>query len=171
MKLNIEKCKVMHFGKHNTRHKYTIDSYTTNTPIPLATSEVERHLGIQLKVYLKVSHQCKTAANRANFQLIVLKSKLVSRDAELWKKLYITYIRPHLEYAVVAWNPCLFQDISILEKLQERATKVSPCLQSKDYKTRCNVLGLTTLNQRIVKSVFIFSITGYPISGTFSEIH
>ena len=77
MKLNIEKCKVMHFGKHNTRHKYTIDSYTTNTPIPLATSEVERHLGIQLKVYLKVSHQCKTAANRANFQLIVLKIKFI----------------------------------------------------------------------------------------------
>ena len=77
MKLNIEKCKVMHFGKHNTRHKYTIDSYTTNTPIPLATSEVERDLGIQLKVYLKVSHQCKTAANRANFQLIVLKIKFI----------------------------------------------------------------------------------------------
>ena len=78
MKLNIEKCKVMHFGKHNTKHIYTMDSYTTNTPIPLATSEVERDLGIQLTVNLKVSHQCKTAANRANFQLSVLKSNFIS---------------------------------------------------------------------------------------------
>ena len=107
-----------------------MDSYTTNTPIPLETSEVERDLGIQLTVNLKVSHQCKTAANRANFQLSVLKSNFISRDAELWKKLYVTYIRPHLENVVSAWNPCLFQDITILEKVQERATKVSPCLQS-----------------------------------------
>jgi len=155
MKLNIEKCKVMHFGKHNTKHMYTMDSYTTNTPIPLETSEVERDLGIQLTTNLKVSHQCKTAANRANFQLSVLKSNFISRDAELWKKLYVTYIRPHLEYAVGAWNPGLFQDIAILEKVQERATKVSPCLKSKDYKTRCNVLGLTTLKQRRVRGDMI----------------
>ncbi len=70
----------------------------------------------------------------------MLKSNFISRDAELWKKLYATYIRPHLEYAVGAWNPCLFQDIVILEKVQER---------SKGYKTRCNVLGITTLNLRV----------------------
>ena len=100
-----------------------MDSYTTNTPIQLATSEVERDLGIQLTVNLKVSHQCKTAANRANFQLSVLKSNFISRDAELWKKLYVTYIRPHLEYAVGAWNPCLFQDITILEKIRNKQQK------------------------------------------------
>jgi len=115
-----------------------MDSYTTNTPIPLGTSEVERDLGIQLTVNLKVSHQCKTAANRANFQLSVLKSNFISREAKLWKKLYVTYISPRLEYAVGAWNPCMFQDI--LEKLQEIATKVSPYLQRKDYKTRCSRL-------------------------------
>jgi hypothetical protein len=71
--LNGQKCKVMHFGKHNTKHIYTMGSYTTNTPIPLGNSEVERDLGIQLTVILKVSHQYKTAANRANFQLSELK--------------------------------------------------------------------------------------------------
>jgi len=49
----------------------------------------------------------------------------------------------------------LFQDITRVEKVQERATKVSPFLQSKDYKTRCNVLGLTTLNQRRVRGDMI----------------
>ena len=50
---------------------------------------------------------------------------------------------------------CLFQDISVLEQVQERATKLSHCLQSKDYKTRCNVLSLTTLNQRRVRGDMI----------------
>ena len=35
------------------------------------------------------------------------------------------------------------------------STKVSPCLKSKDYKTRCNVLDLTTLNQRRVRGDMI----------------
>ncbi len=59
----------------------------------------------------------------------------------------MSYIRPRLEYAVGAWGPCLLQDITILEKVQEKATKISPFLKGKDYKTRCNVLGFTTLNQ------------------------
>ena len=151
MKLNIDKCKVMHFGKHNPQHTYTMTDYSTNQPIHLETTEVERDLGIQLSSNLKVSNQCKLAANRATFQMSQLKNNFISRDALLWKRLYIIYIRPHLEYAVGAWNPCLFQDIAILEKVQERATKISPALTRMNYKARCNTLGIITLNQRRVR--------------------
>ena len=93
MKLNIDKCKVMHFGKHNPQHTYTMTDYSTNQPIHLETTEVERDLGIQLSSNLKVSNQCKLAANRATFQMSQLKNNFISRDALLWKRLNIIYIR------------------------------------------------------------------------------
>ena len=37
--------------------------------------------------------------------LALLRNTFVSRDTILWKKFYATYVRPHLEYAVAAWNP------------------------------------------------------------------
>ena len=30
----------------------------------------------------------------------MLKNNFVSRDPELWKRLYTTYVNPHLEYAI-----------------------------------------------------------------------
>jgi hypothetical protein len=40
--------KVMHFGKHNPQHTYTMNDYSINQPIYLETTEVERGLGISL---------------------------------------------------------------------------------------------------------------------------
>jgi hypothetical protein len=48
-------------------------------------------------------------------------------------------------------DSCLFQDIAILEKVQERSTKISPALTRMNYKARCNTLGIITLNQRRVR--------------------
>ena len=34
----------------------------------------------------------------------MLKNIFMSRDPELWKSLYTTYVKPHLEYAIQVWN-------------------------------------------------------------------
>ena len=47
----------------------------------------------------------------------MLKSTFKSRDAIMWKKIYTTYVRPHLEYAIPVWNPFLKGDIEKLEKI------------------------------------------------------
>ena len=84
----------------------------------LVKTEAEKDLGLQLTTDLKVSRQANHAAMKANRMLGLLKRTFISRDIRLWKKLYTTYIRPHLEYASAAWNPHLQQDINTLEKVQ-----------------------------------------------------
>ncbi len=76
---------------------------------------------------LKCLDQAQVAAAKANRYLVILKNTFVSRDANLWKKLYTTYVRPQLENAVPVWSPYTHKDIDCLEKIQHRqhrATKI-----------------------------------------------
>jgi hypothetical protein len=66
----------------------------------------------------------------------------------LFKSLYTTFLRPHLEFAVAVWSPYLKVDISILEKVQRRATKLIPELRSLPYEDRLSIIGLTPLEER-----------------------
>ena len=51
-------------------------------------------------------------------------------SSEALLKLYLSLIRPHLEYAVQVWNPYLIKDIQKLESVQKFALKV--CLKRWD---------------------------------------
>jgi hypothetical protein len=85
----------------------------------------------------------------------MLKRTFVSRDTDLWKKLYTSMIRPHLEYAVQVWNPRLLGDIESLEKVQRRATKIPTKLSRLSYDQRLAELGLTSLKDRRVRGDLI----------------
>ena len=128
MELNIKKCKVMHFSKYNVSpHIYLMNEYDANgsvtkTVIESSTSEI--YLDVQIFNDLKYERQAQIAAAKANKVLGTLKNTFISRDTKIWKKLYTTYIRPHLEFAVTAWSPYLEKDIDIIERIQHWATKV-----------------------------------------------
>ena len=53
-----------------------------------------------------------------------------------------------MEFAVAVWSPYLKVDISILEKVQRRATKLIPELRNLPYEDRLLKIGLTTLEER-----------------------
>jgi hypothetical protein len=150
--LNVGKCKVMHVNANgHTPHRYSmggVDASGNSTQIYLEQTSEERDLGIQLAVNLKFTVQSINAASKANRVLGMLKRSFVSRNTELWKRLYTTYVRPHLEYAVAAWNPYLKKDVEALEKIQRRATRVPSKLRAMDYEQRCKAMGLTSLVQR-----------------------
>ena len=57
-------------------------------------------------------------------------------DLDIVKTLYTTFVRSHLEYEACAWNPYLKSDISVLEKVQRRATKLVPDLKTFSYEER-----------------------------------
>ena len=121
-------------------------SITTRTTLEATTSE--RDLGIQITNDLKVETQSIIASCKANQMLGILKHTFQSRDASLWKQLYSSYIRPLLEFAIPAWNPHLAKDEQIIELIQRRATKIPDKLKKLDYKSRCLLLGLSSLVDR-----------------------
>ncbi len=57
-------------------------------------------------------------------------------------------VRPHLEYGCCIWSPRLKKDIEIVERVQQRATKLVPGLRNIPYHERLIKLGLPTLSYR-----------------------
>lgn len=116
--------------------------------VTLANTVEERDLGIILTPDFKFSAQASRAASRSNAMLGMLKRTFLSRDVETWACLYRTYIRPHLEFAISAWRPFLQRDITVLEKVQRRATRLPTALRGVDYSARLERMKLTTLETR-----------------------
>ncbi len=67
---------------------------------------------------------------------------------ECFHILYNTYVRPHLEHCVQAWSPYPQKDVTLLEKIQKRATKLVKGLESLPYERRLHHLNLYFLEQR-----------------------
>ena len=108
----------------------------------------ERDLGIHITNDLKWKTQAQHASNRANAVLGSLKRTFTIWNIQTTLILYTSFVRPHLEYAVSAWNPYQKQSIKILERVQRRATKLIPSIRNLSYETRLKILGLTTLKER-----------------------
>ena len=119
MRLNIDKCKVMHIGKRNRRKNYTIVDYVSKNVIELDSTDCERDLRVFIYSDLKPNKQVNKAASKANSLLGLLKR------------------RPQVEFAISAWSPYTKKDIKTLEKVQERQTKTICSIRHLPYSERC----------------------------------
>ena len=142
MSFNVAKCKVMHVGHNNPGYDYKMGGVTLQT-----TSE-ERDIGVTMAKNLKTGAQCKKAARTAQTVLAQLTRAFHFRDRHTFVKLYKTYVRPHLEFAVPAWAPTTREDIECLEKVQKRAIGMVSGLEGRDYESRLLELGMVTLEER-----------------------
>jgi len=142
MAFNTAKCKVMHVGRHNPQFDYKMGDHT------LEKTTVERDIGVLVNSNLKPADQCAKAATTANAVLGQISRAFHYRDRWTFVKLYKLYVRPHLEFAVAAWNPWTAADIECLEKVQRRAINMVSGLGDKNYHERLSELGMTTLQAR-----------------------
>ena len=77
------------------------------------------------------------------------------RSCELFKKLYVTFVRPQLEYGQVVWAPHLHKYVNMFENVQIRATKLVDGLSKLDYQERLKKLDLPTLVYRRARGEMI----------------
>ena len=72
---------------------------------------------------------------KVNRTLGMLKRTFKSREPGLWKDLYVSLVRPHLEYAVQAWNPHLQGNIHKIERVQRKAIRITTGFEKLEYET------------------------------------
>lgn len=156
MRLNASKCKVVHFGRaSNNSFLYTLLDQASGTRVPLEESQGEKDLGVYISSDLKWKTHIEMITSKANRILGMLTKTFISRDANLWKTLYISLVRPQLEFASTVWSPYLKSDIELIEKVQHRATNLPKSMRSLNYEDRLKLWGITTLEERRVRGDLI----------------
>ena len=149
MLFNVGKCKVMHIGNKNPMYSYNLDGENLQEVL------IERDLGVFVDSSMKPSKQCIEAAKKGNRVLGMIRRNFRFLGKDIVLRLYKQLVRPHLEYAVQAWNPYFSKDKDILEKVQRRATRMISSLKGVPYDERLRILNLTTLDVRRVRGDLI----------------
>ncbi len=77
-------------------------------------------LDVAVASSLKFSQQCKDAAGKANGMLGFINRNFSLKNKGAILPLYISLVRPHLEYAMQFWTPHHVKDIAKFEAIQRR---------------------------------------------------
>ena len=147
MNFNKGKCRVLHLGRNNCTQQYRLGGDL------LGSSSVERDLAFLVDDKLTMSQQCALVAKKANDMLGYIKRSVASRSREVLLTLYSALVRLHLEYSVQFWAPHFKKDEELLERVQQRATRVMRGLEHLSYVERLRELGLLSLKKRLIEDL------------------
>ena len=146
LEFNPTKCKQMVFSRKQISIPYL--------PLQLGDNILERvytykYLGVQFTSNLSWSDHIHAKCSKAKKLLGLLYRKFQGcTDPVTLFNLYITLVRPHLEYACEIWNPHLKRDINKVEQLQKFGLRMCTRRWSSDYLDLLLLFSIPTLGDR-----------------------
>ena len=143
---NSQKCKMMHIGKNNPCHVYTIPD--GDTVRILETTDCEKDLGVYIDPLLEFSEHIAKVVKKSRSMAGMILRNISSRTGDILVPLFIALVRPNLEYANPVWSPYKRKFIDLIEKVQRQFTKRISGLNKLSYTQRLKELNLPSLEFR-----------------------
>ena len=106
----------------------------------------EKDLGVIFNNTLSFEDHIVSKVKKANSMVGMIKRSYLS--PEIFQTLYISFVRPHLEYGQAVWSPKLCKHINLIETVQRRATRLVGGLRRCSYEDRLKKIGMPTLKFR-----------------------
>ena len=123
----------------------------------LQHSNGEKDLGVLVTSSLKPTEHCLKAANRGMSALRLLRTSFNQLNETNFRILYTMYVRPHLDYCLQAVGPYMCQDLTALEKVQRRATKLVSSVRNMPYQERLRILKIPSIKDRLLRGDMIMT--------------
>jgi len=145
VRFNADKCASMSIT--HTRDKY-ITQYMLDKP--LKDVKIFKDLGVTISKDLSWDNHFSLTVNKANNLLGLIKSSVGTTKVNVFSTLYLSLVRPILEYAVPVRCPYLAKDIRALESIQRRASRLALNQHKGEmtYVDRCKLLKWRSLSDR-----------------------
>ena len=146
LQFNTSKCKYMTISRKRAKE---LPPTINLNGIPLDRVTEFKYLGILITADLSWTAHTNMICTKAR-RLVGMLYRQFYQDADTstLKQLYVSNIRPHLEYACQGWDPYLQKDIDKLELVQKFALQVCSKQWDASYSMLCNSLNLPTLAAR-----------------------
>ena len=145
LRFHPKKCHVLTLGKFdNIRHAHPYQLGDT----VLEHVFSEKDLGVIFDSDLSFEEHILAQVRKANSMVGLIKRSFFHLSPSLFRQLYTTFVRPHLEYAQVVWSPKLRKHSKLLEGVQRRATRIVETCKNHPYTRRLEQIGIPTLEYR-----------------------
>ena len=120
VKLNPNKTEIVVFSTRDTPEglAFSLDD-TEISPVAC-----HKHLGVTLSSNCKWTLHIDTVVEKVSKQIAVLRKLKYTLSRQFLEKIYLTFIRPLLEYSCELWDSCSKTDSDRLEKLQLEAARI-----------------------------------------------
>ena len=146
--LNILKCCYIVFSRKQHSAVPDIPLYVGDSH-QLAKEDHIKYLGVTFTSDLTWFHHINSVCKKTR-RLIGMLYRNFSKfsDSTVLLKFYKSLIRPHLEYASVAWDPHLIKDVKLIEDVQKFALRVCSKTWNSSYDSLLRSCNLSALSDR-----------------------
>ena len=138
LKLAAHKCFTLNVHKPHLSEQP--DFHINNTS--LESKPNIKDLGVYISSNLKWSKHIDYIFHKANFVSYHILKSFRTKNIWTWKKLFITYVRPLVEYCTPVWSPHFIKDVNKVERIQRHFTRV--------IFNKCNI-PFSSYNDRLLK--------------------
>ena len=151
--MNVDKCVVMRFGCGRS----VVGGGGEASGYFIGESElklVEKHrdLGVVVDRTLKFHSNVDSAVRKASGLANSLLRSTVCREEPFMVSLFVSHVRPILDYCSSVWNTGYVGDIRKLESVQRRWTRQIVGMEGLDYPTRLKRVGLYSIAGRMLRA-------------------
>ena len=153
LRMNAEKCAVLRLIRGNSQclDFVPLGRYTVNgTVLNIVTSQ--RDLGVLVDSTLRFHGHIASIVSKAGGLSINLLRSTLCRSADFMVSLFVSHIRPLLDFASPIWNTGYQGDLRLLESVQRRWTKNIDGMEELSYANRLEALNLYSIKGRLLRA-------------------
>ena len=155
LEMNMDKCSVIHFGRDLQLGAFAKCARFSIGGRLIRSDVSSVDLGVTIDSTLRFHDHIATVVRKAGGLATNLLRSTLNREASFMITLFVSHVRPVIDYCSCLWHTGYTGDLHRLESVQRRWTRKVSGLEDVDYATRLRRLDLYSIKGRLLRTDLI----------------